>query len=123
MPCFGTTHADHFCGPVPVTRRLRDDEIREEYEQNTGVVIVECFRERGIDPAGVPAALVAGHGPFVWGESPRKAVENAIALEATAQIALNTLRINAEATEIERILLEKHYRRKHGTDAYYGQQQ
>jgi L-ribulose-5-phosphate 4-epimerase len=123
IPCMGTTHADHFHGCVPVTRRLRDDEIREDYEHNTGVVIVECFRERGIDPADVPAALVAAHGPFAWGSSPRNAVENAIALEATAQMALETLRINPDATEIERMLLDKHYGRKHGADAYYGQKQ
>ena len=121
VPCFGTTHADHFHGCIPVTRRLREDEIRDAYEHNTGVVIVETFRDRGIDPADVPGVLVAGHGPFAWGGSPRKAVENAIALEATARMALDTLRINAEAREIEQVLLDKHHRRKHGTGAYYGQ--
>ena len=107
IPCLGTTHADHFHGPVPVTRRLRDDEIRGAYEHNTGLVLVECFRERGLDPAAVPGVLVAGHGPFAWGESPRKAVDNAIALEATAHMALNTLRINPDAPEIDRVLLDK----------------
>lgn len=121
IPCLGTTHADHFHGPVPVTRRLRDDEVRDRYEQNTGVVIVECFRAGGIDPAAVPAVLVAGHGPFAWGPSPRKAVDNAIALEATAQMALNTLRINSDAVALDRVLLDKHHLRKHGADAYYGQ--
>jgi L-ribulose-5-phosphate 4-epimerase len=121
VPCFGTTHADHFHGCIPVTRRLREAEIRDAYEHNTGVVIAETFRERGIDPADVPGVLVAGHGPFAWGAAPRKAVENAIALEATARMALDTLRINAEAREIEQVLLDKHHRRKHGSGAYYGQ--
>ena len=121
IPCLGTTHADHFHGPIPVTRRLRDEEVRGAYEHETGVLIAECFRERKIDPADVPAVLIAGHGPFAWGGSPRKAVENAIALEATAQMALNTLQINPEALGIERTLLDKHHQRKHGTDAYYGQ--
>lgn len=121
VPCLGTTHADHFHGPVPVTRRLRDDEVREAYEHNTGVVIAECFRERGIDPAAVPGVLVAGHGPFAWGPSPRKAVDNAIALEAVAHMALETLRLAPDAPGIGRTLLDKHYRRKHGTGAYYGQ--
>lgn len=121
LPCLGTTHADHFYGPVPVTRRLRDDEIRDAYEHATGVVIGECFRDRGLDPAAVPAVLVAGHGPFAWGPSPRKAVENAIALEATARMALDTLRLRPDAGGIEQALLDKHYRRKHGAGAYYGQ--
>ena len=121
IPCLGTTHADHFHGPVPVTRRLRDDEVRDRYEHNTGVVIVECFRAGGIDPAAVPAVLIAGHGPFAWGPSPKKAVDNAIALEATAQMAFNTLRINSDATAIDQVLIDKHHLRKHGADAYYGQ--
>ncbi len=121
VPCLGTTHADHFHGPVPVTRRLRDDEVRDDYEHNTGVVIVECFRDRGLDPAAVPAVLVAGHGPFAWGPTPRKAVENAIALEATARMALDTLRLNPDAPGISRALLDKHHLRKHGAGAYYGQ--
>ena len=121
VPCLGTTHADHFYGPVPVTRRLTDDEVRGAYEHETGVVIAECFRERGLDPAAVPGVLVAGHGPFAWGGSARKAVENAIALESTAHMALNTLRLNPEAPGIDRVLLDKHYLRKHGAAAYYGQ--
>lgn len=121
VPCLGTTHADHFYGPVPTTRRMRDAEVEGAYEHNTGVVIVECFRERGLDPAAVPAVLVAGHGPFTWGGSPRKAVENAIALEATAQMAMHTLRLNADAPGIGQVLLDKHYLRKHGAAAYYGQ--
>lgn len=121
VPCLGTTHADHFYGPVPVTRRLTDDEVRGAYEHETGVVIVECFRARGLDPAAVPGVLVAGHGPFAWGASARKAVENAVALEATAHMAMHTLRLNPDAPGIGQVLLDKHYRRKHGANAYYGQ--
>lgn len=121
VPCFGTTHADHFDGPIPVTRRLREEEVRGAYEQLTGESIVECFAERGLDPLGMPGVLVAGHGPFAWGTSPRKAVENAIALEATAGMALDTLRINAEAREIDAVLRDRHHGRKHGSGAYYGQ--
>ncbi len=121
VPCLGTTHADHFYGPVPVTRRLRDDEVEGAYEHNTGAVIVECFRERGVDPAAVPGVLVAGHGPFSWGPTPREAVDNAVALEATARMALDTLRLAPDAPGIGRVLLDKHYLRKHGAGAYYGQ--
>jgi L-ribulose-5-phosphate 4-epimerase len=121
VPCLGTTHADHFHGCIPVTRRMREAEIRDAYERNTGAVIAECFRERGLDPLDVPGVLVAGHGPFAWGPSVAKAVENAIALEATARMALDTLRINPDAPGIDQALLDKHHRRKHGGDAYYGQ--
>lgn len=121
LPCFGTTHADHFHGAVPVTRRMREEEILEAYEHNTGVVIVERFREAGIDPGHVPGVLVAGHGPFTWGSSPAKAVENAIVLESVAQMALQTRVINPEAGPIDQVLLDKHFLRKHGKGAYYGQ--
>jgi L-ribulose-5-phosphate 4-epimerase len=121
VPCLGTTHADHFHGCLPVTRRLREQEVHDAYEHHTGVVIAECFRERGIAPVAVPGVLVAGHGPFAWGGTPRQAVENAIALEATARMALDTLRINPDAAGIDPWLLDKHYRRKHGGAAYYGQ--
>ena len=121
LPCFGTTHADHFYGPVPVTRRMREEEIREAYEHNTGVVIAECLAGRALDPSEMPAVLVAGHGPFTWGPTPRKAVENAIALEATARMALDTLRLAPDAAGIDRALLDKHFLRKHGAGAYYGQ--
>lgn len=121
LPCMGTTHADHFYGAVPVTRRMREDEIREAYEHNTGVVIVERFRQAGIDPDQVPGVLVAGHGPFAWGASPGKAVENAIVLEETAKMALQTFAINPQARPIDQTLLDKHFLRKHGAGAYYGQ--
>lgn len=121
LPCFGTTHADHFYGAIPVTRRMRPDEIRDAYEHNTGAVIVETFRSRGIEPADVPAVLVAGHGPFAWGDSAGEAVENGVVLEAVAQMALETVTINPDAVPIDRDLLDKHFLRKHGKDAYYGQ--
>jgi L-ribulose-5-phosphate 4-epimerase len=121
LPCLGTTHADHFHGPVPCTRRLTGAEIAGDYEHETGAVIVETFRARGGDPDAVPAALVAGHGPFAWGPTVAKAVENAVALEAAAQMAFQTLMLNAHAADIDRALLDRHYLRKHGVGAYYGQ--
>ena len=121
LPCFGTTHADHFYGPVPCTRRMRDDEVAAAYEHNTGVVIAETFRERGVDPDQVPGVLVAGHGPFAWGPTAPKAVENAVVLEATAETALHTVLLNPAAAGIGRALLDKHFLRKHGAGAYYGQ--
>ncbi len=121
VPCLGTTHADHFYGPVPVTRRLRDDEVRGDYEHATGVAIVECFQTRALHPVSMPAVLVAGHGPFTWGGTARKAVENAIALEATCRMALDTLQLNPHAAGIDQVLLDKHHDRKHGAGAYYGQ--
>lgn len=121
IPCLGTTHADHFYGPVPVTRRMRDEEIQGDYELNTGVVIAERFESAGVDAAQVPGVLVAGHGPFAWGPTPHKAVENAIALESVAQMALHTFLINEAARPIDQVLLDKHFLRKHGPGAYYGQ--
>lgn len=121
LPCLGTTHADHFYGAIPVTRRMRQAEIREAYEHNTGVVIAERFSEANLDPAQIPAVLVAGHGPFAWGSSPAAAVENAIVLESIAEMALDTYRLNPEAKPIDQALLDKHFLRKHGPRAYYGQ--
>ena len=121
IPCFGTTHADHFHGPVPITRRMTADEVRGDYEHNTGVVIAERFGADGVDPAAVPGVLVAGHGPFAWGPSAQKAAENAIALESVAEMALGTLQINPEARPIDRVLHDRHYLRKHGAAATYGQ--
>ena len=119
IPCFGTTHADHFHGPVPVTRRLTDAELGDDYEHNTGVVIAEC-----VDPSNalaVPAALVAGHGPFAWGATPAKAVENAVALEAVAGMALDTVALDGDCGPIPTALHDRHFLRKHGAGAYYGQ--
>jgi L-ribulose-5-phosphate 4-epimerase len=122
IPCLGTTHADHFYGSIPVTRRMTEAEIREDYEHNTGAVIVECFREQDRAPAEIPGVLVAGHGPFAWGADMEHAVENAIVLESVARKALHTRLINPEADAIDQTLLDKHYLRKHGDDAYYGQE-
>ena len=121
IPCLGTTHADNFYGPIPATRAMRDEEIRTDYELNTGRVIVECFRERRVDPAQVPGVVVAGHAPFAWGESPAKAVENAVVLEFAAQMALHTFALRPDAPPLPQVLVDKHYLRKHGPGAYYGQ--
>jgi L-ribulose-5-phosphate 4-epimerase len=121
LPCFGTTHADHFRGPVPVTRALAADEIEGDYEQRTGDVIVEAFEGGRLDPLGTPAALVASHGPFAWGVDISQAVENAIALETVAELALYTLVLKADASVLDDDLLARHFSRKHGPGAYYGQ--
>ena len=119
IPALGTTHADTFYGTVPVTRKMTEEEIAGEYEKETGKVIVEAFSE--IDPNAVPAALVYSHGPFIWGKDAMKSVENAIVLEETAMMAWNTLCLNPKA-ELQQALLDKHYLRKHGSNAYYGQE-
>jgi L-ribulose-5-phosphate 4-epimerase len=119
IPCFGTTHADHFFGPVPVTRPLTEEEVNEAYEINTGRVIIECFGD--LDAAAMPAVLVAGHAPFTWGKDVAESVKNAIALEAVADMALGVLRLRPDAPPLESYVLDKHYQRKHGPDAYYGQ--
>ena len=118
IPCLGTTHADYFYGPVPVTRRLRAEETEKEYEYNTGLVIAEVVD--GNDPLAVPAVLVNSHGPFTWGLTPAAAVHNAAILEEIARIAALSVTI-APPTEIDRHLLDRHYLRKHGSGAYYGQ--
>ena len=119
LPCLGTTHADYFQGEVPVTRPMTEPEIRSDYEWQTGNVIVECFQH--LNPEEVCAVLVHGHGPFCWGPSATKAVENALALEIIAEMAYKTLQLNPAAAPISRYLLQKHFLRKHGKDAYYGQ--
>lgn len=121
IPCLGTTHADHFRGPVPVTRPLTDEEIRSDYELATGKVIVERFARDGLDPDEVPGCLDARHGPFTWGESPESALANAIVLEQIAAMALHTLALGPTHGPIPRGLLDKHFARKHGATAYYGQ--
>lgn len=121
IPALGTTHADNFYGAVPCTRGLKDKEIQKEYEKNTGLVIIETFKQRGIDPLQVGAVVVANHGPFCWGTSSGKAVENAVVLEYSAEMAYISTRLNPGAS-MPGALLEKHYTRKHGKDAYYGQQ-
>jgi L-ribulose-5-phosphate 4-epimerase len=121
IPVLGTTHADHWGGPVPVTRALTPREIGGEYERVTGEVIVETLRGLGADPLHAPGALVAAHGPFTWGADPAEAATNAIALELIAKMALRTLELSPDAGPIEQALLDRHFRRKHGPDAYYGQ--
>jgi len=119
IPCFGTTHADYFYGPVPVTEALTHAEIAGPYEQNTGRVIVRRFAT--LDPLQMPAVLVANHGPFTWGQDPAQSVESAVVLEQVALMAYGTLLVNARQNGIPQALLDRHYLRKHGKDAYYGQ--
>ena len=119
IPALGTTHADYFYGEIPRTRPMRDEEIREGYERNTGGVIAERFQ--GLDPKQIPAALVYGHGPFCWGDSPSRAVEIAVMMEEIAFMAWHTLALERGTPAMQQALLDKHYLRKHGADAYYGQ--
>jgi L-ribulose-5-phosphate 4-epimerase len=119
IPCFGTTHADYFYGSVPVTELLTDEEIRGEYEINTGHAIVRRFAK--IDPLSMPAILVAGHGPFTWGGNVSDAAHNAVLLEEMAQMSFQTLMLNPSAQPISQALLDRHFLRKHGPGAYYGQ--
>lgn len=121
LPCYGTTHADTFYGAVPCTRLLTPAEVQDEYEKHTGTVIVETFRERGIDAAAVPGVLCACHGPFTWGRDAAAAVENAVILEEVARMALLTRQIDPAAVPAPQYLQDKHYHRKHGPGAYYGQ--
>jgi L-ribulose-5-phosphate 4-epimerase len=119
IPCLGTTHADHFNGSVPVTRPLSQAEVEQAYEANTARVIVERFAQ--LDPGAMPAVLVAGHGPFTWGRDAAVSVLNAVALEVVAEMAFGTRVIEANAPDLEQHVLHKHYERKHGKNAYYGQ--
>jgi len=119
IPCFGTTHSDYFHGEVPVTPALTPDEIATDYEKNTGAVICRLFRQ--LDPDAVPAVLVAGHGPFCWGPTAAKAAHHAVILESVARMAYHTLTLAGEASPISHALHDKHFLRKHGQDAYYGQ--
>ncbi|MCQ2797902.1 MAG: L-ribulose-5-phosphate 4-epimerase [Bacilli bacterium] len=119
IPPYGTTHADAFYGPVPCARALNKDEVEEAYELNTGVAIVEEFKDK--DYEAIPAVLLKNHGVFTWGPNPAKALENAITLEYVAKMAVLTEQINPNAKTIDQYLLDKHYNRKHGKNAYYGQ--
>jgi L-ribulose-5-phosphate 4-epimerase len=121
IPCFGTTHADAFHGPVPATRRLRKKEIEEDYEGNTGAVIAERFRKGGLNPDHFPGVLVANHGPFTWGATAADAVEHSVILEEIARMAYQTVSLDPEMKPVARTLLDKHFLRKHGPGAYYGQ--
>jgi L-ribulose-5-phosphate 4-epimerase len=118
IPCYGTTHADYFYGEIPCTRRMKPDEIKSDYEKETGHVIVERFKK--ISPDDIPGVLVNNHGPFAWGVDPDNAVHNAVVLEEVAKMAFRT-RILGQEYPIKQVLLDKHYLRKHGKNAYYGQ--
>lgn len=119
IPCLGTTHADYVRGPIPVTEHMTADQIQHEYESNTGYAIVRRFRN--LDPLETPAVLVAGHAPFCWGPGPMEAAHNAVIVEELAHLAFLTLTINTHAEPLTDHLRDKHFLRKHGKDAYYGQ--
>jgi L-ribulose-5-phosphate 4-epimerase len=119
IPALGTTHADYFYGEIPCTRRMTSVEINGEYEKETGNVIVETFADK--NPAYIPGVLVNNHGPFTWGKDAHEAVHNAVVLEEVAMMAYNTFNLNPGITAIDKALLDKHFLRKHGTNAYYGQ--
>lgn len=121
VTAYGTTHADYFYGDIPCTRPLTQQEIEDAYELNTGRVIVETFRERGIDPTAVPGVLVANHGPFTWGADGFDAVHNAVVLDQVCRLAVYTRMMNPEINRMGQHILDKHYFRKHGENAYYGQ--
>jgi len=119
IPCFGTTHADYFHGPVPVTEHMEQHEVESAYEHNTGEVIIRRFQ--GMNPLTIPAVLVAGHAPFAWGATPSAAAHNAVILEEVARMAYHTVTLNHAAAPISQHLHDKHFLRKHGANAYYGQ--
>lgn len=121
IPCYGTTHADYIYGEVPCVRTLTKEEIDEAYEKNTGLLIVSEFQKRGLDVKAVPAVLCKNHGPFAWGKDAAEAVHNAVVLEEVAKMAVRTEQINPSAQPAPQELQDKHYHRKHGANAYYGQ--
>ena len=121
IPCYGTTHADYFYGPIPCARHLTQAELDAGYELNTGNTIVECFRERNIDPTAVSAVICHSHGPFAWGKNAIDAVHNAAVLEEVARMAILTRQVNPTAAPAPQRIQDKHYMRKHGPNAYYGQ--
>lgn len=121
IPALGTTHGDYFYGQIPCTRLMTDDEIKNNYELNTGKVVVEEFKKRHIDPNQMPGVLVHSHGPFTWGKDPFDAVHNSVVLDTLAKMALKTITINGDVDSMQRELLDKHFLRKHGPGAYYGQ--
>lgn len=120
IPALGTTHADYFYGKIPCTRELTEDEVKAAYELNTGKIIVQCIKEREIDPLAVPGIVVKSHGPFAWGKDAASSVYHAVVMDVVAEMNLKTLLLNPH-TSIAQYVLDKHYMRKHGTNAYYGQ--
>ena len=120
IPALGTTHADYFYGPIPCTRELSKEEVENAYELNTGKVIVQCIKERGIDPMAVPGIVVKDHGPFSWGKDAAASVYHAVVMEAVSEMSLKTLFLDPQAS-MAQYVLDKHYSRKHGPNAYYGQ--
>ncbi len=121
IPAYGTTHADYFYGPVPCARHLTPEEVEEDYERNTGKVIIETFAERGIDPVHVPAVICHSHGPFTWGKDAKQAVYHAVVLEEVAKMSLFTVQVDAACAPAPQHIQDKHFMRKHGPNAYYGQ--
>lgn len=119
IPPFGTTHADYFYGEIPATRLMTKEEIESAYEKNTGLVIIETFKD--LDPMAIPGVLVSNHGPFAWGTDAHNAVHNAVVMEECAKMALHTLQLSPDQPSISQNILDKHYLRKHGANAYYGQ--
>ena len=121
IPCYGTTHADYFYGPIPCARSLTPAEVDEDYERNTGKVIIETFHERNLNPVHVPAVICRNHGPFTWGKNAAQAVYHAVVLEEVAKMAMYTRQINGQVEAAPQHVQDKHFLRKHGPNAYYGQ--
>lgn len=121
LPCYGTTHADYFYGSIPCARHLTQEELDEDYEYNTGLTIVETFRKRNLDPKAVPAVLCHSHGPFTWGKDAAQAVYHSVVLEEVAKMGIFTRTLNPNAIPAPQRMMDKHYLRKHGPNAYYGQ--
>ena len=121
IKAYGTTHADYFYGSIPCTRKMTPEEIEGEYEKETGKVIVETYKERGLNPLYVPGVLVNSHGPFTWGKTPEEAVHNSVVLEEIGRMAASMEMFNSDAESMQQELLDKHFLRKHGANAYYGQ--
>lgn len=119
IPCFGTTHADYFYNTIPCTRKMTKEEIESQYELETGNVIVETFKDK--NPSYIPGVLVHSHGPFTWGKDAAEAVYNAVVMEEVAKIAYRSVHLNDELNSVDQVLLDKHFLRKHGANAYYGQ--
>ena len=120
IPCFGTTHADHFYGSIPLARELSEEEVKEAYEKYAGTAIIERFRD--IDPMSVPGVLLASHAPFAWGKDASESVKNSLILERVAEMAFGTLQLKNDSESIKKYIMDKHYNRKHGPNAYYGQE-